>query len=294
MFAVFSAQPPVIAWPGSALLSTMRSNPSGHRFGMGTEIILPRQILPGLTQKEVAVLPDWRYVLATSYFFQDFITEPEAKPWRKAALSRGYRASIAIPLKDNDGSVFAVLSLYSHEPNSFNPDEIRLLEELARDISFGVIALRDKAKRHQAELELADLASFPELNPNPIVELEANGKIVYVNHAAKYIFPYLTTNSLKRPFLVGWENLIKTIKNQDDQSITREINVGQHWYLQNVIYVPTTDHYHIYGRNITERKKIEYTLLKNEKKFRLLNEINSLLLTERSNRKRLFRLWRIK
>ena len=214
-----------------------------------------------------------------SHFFQDFITEPEAKPWRKAALSRGYRASIAIPLKDNDSSVFAVLSLYSPEPNSFNPDEIRLLEELARDISFGVIALRDKVKRRQAELELAHLASFPELNPNPIVELEANRKIVYVNHAAKDIFPDLTTNSLKHPFLVGWENLIKTIKNQDDQSITREINVGQHWYLQNVIYVPTTDHYHIYGRNITERKKIEFSLLKNEKRFRLLNEINALLLT---------------
>ena len=72
---------------------------------------------------------------------------------------------------------------------------------------------------------------------------------------------------------------MKTIKNEDNQSITREINVGQHWYLQTVIYVPKTDHYHIYGRNITERKKIEDALQINEKRFRLLSEINGLLLT---------------
>ena len=33
-----------------------------------------------------------------THFFQDFATEPAAAPWREAALARGYRSSIAIPL----------------------------------------------------------------------------------------------------------------------------------------------------------------------------------------------------
>jgi hypothetical protein len=46
-------------------------------------------------------------------FFQDFATEPAAAPWREAALARGYRSSIAIPLKDATGSVFGVFMLYA-------------------------------------------------------------------------------------------------------------------------------------------------------------------------------------
>jgi GAF domain-containing protein len=205
-----------------------------------------------------------------THFFQDFATEPDAEPWRKAALSRGYRSSIAIPMKDSDGSVFAVLSIYSPEPNSFNSDEIRLLEELAHDISFGIIALRERVKRHQAELELVHLASFPELNPNPIVELETNGKIVYLNLAAKNAFPDLALSGPKHPFLFEWENLLETIKNHDHQSIIREINVGNNWYLQSVIYVPSTNHYHIYCGNITERRKVEDALKESEESNRLI------------------------
>jgi PAS domain S-box-containing protein len=207
-----------------------------------------------------------------THFFQDFATEPDAEPWRETALSRGYRSSIAIPLKDSDGNVFAVLSLYSPEPNTFNSDEIRLLEELARDISFGIIALRERVKRHQAELELVHLASFPELNPNPIVELETNGKIVYLNLAAKDAFPDLALSGHKHPFLFEWENLVETIKNHDHQSIIREINVGNNWYLQSVIYVPSTNHYHIYCGNITERRKVEDALKESEESNRLIIE----------------------
>jgi len=75
------------------------------------------------------------------------------------------------------------------EPNSFTQAEIRLLEELAHDISFGILALRDREKRRQAEAELVHLAAFPELNPNPIVELDENGKLFYLNPAAKTDFP---------------------------------------------------------------------------------------------------------
>ena len=84
-------------------------------------------------------------------FCQDFATESKAAPWRDAALARGLRSSIAIPLFDSTGSVFAVFTMYAAEPNGFTPPEVRLLEELAGDISFGVNALRLKQERIKAE-----------------------------------------------------------------------------------------------------------------------------------------------
>lgn len=86
--------------------------------------------------------------------FQDFRTDPLAIPWRESALQRGFRSSIAMPLKDEDANSFGALTIYSTEPNAFTPDEIRLLEELAGDLAFGIMVLRERGVRKQAEEEL--------------------------------------------------------------------------------------------------------------------------------------------
>jgi two-component system, cell cycle sensor histidine kinase and response regulator CckA len=82
---------------------------------------------------------------------QDFTTDPEAAPWRENALKRGYRSSIAMPLKDNSADTFGVLNIYSAQPNAFTPDEVRILEELAGDLAFGITVLRVRAERQRAE-----------------------------------------------------------------------------------------------------------------------------------------------
>ena len=87
----------------------------------------------------------------------DFGTDPQAAPWREAALQRGYRSSISTPLKDESASTFGILTIYSTEPNAFTPDEIRLLEELAGDLAFGIVALRTRAERKRAEEEILSL-----------------------------------------------------------------------------------------------------------------------------------------
>ena len=192
-----------------------------------------------------------------THFFQDFVTEPAATPWRKSALSLGYRSSIAIPLLDNDGNVFEVFTLYSTEPNYFNPAEVRLLEELAGDLSFGVNALRERVKRKQAEAEISHLASFPELNPNPIVELDSNGNIKYANPAVQTCFPDLIAKGNKHPFLTNMANLIRQT---ETNSITRDINVGNSWFEQTLAYTASTKTYMLYARDITARKKAENEL----------------------------------
>jgi PAS domain S-box-containing protein len=78
---------------------------------------------------------------------QDFAIDPAASPWREEAMRRGYRSNIALPLKDEHGRTFGTLTIYSTEPDTFTPDEIELLEELAGDLAFGITALRTRSER---------------------------------------------------------------------------------------------------------------------------------------------------
>ena len=81
----------------------------------------------------------------------DFETDPQAAPWREKALQRGYRSSIALPLKDERATTFGVLSIYSTQPGAFTASEIALLEELSGDLAFGIMTLRGRAERRKAE-----------------------------------------------------------------------------------------------------------------------------------------------
>jgi GAF domain-containing protein len=50
-----------------------------------------------------------------------------------------------------DSGVFGALSIYASEPNAFGAAEVKLLEELASDLAFGVSTLRTKEERARAE-----------------------------------------------------------------------------------------------------------------------------------------------
>jgi len=83
---------------------------------------------------------------------QSIASDPRMEPWREDAAKYGYMSSIALPLKQ-DGKVFGVMNIYAAEPEAFGADEIRLLEEMAGDLSFGIVSLRIRLERDQAILE---------------------------------------------------------------------------------------------------------------------------------------------
>ena len=81
---------------------------------------------------------------------QNFQASPSLAPWGQRALKSGFQASIALPLIAQQRA-FGGLSIYADQPFVFSSDEIELLEELARNVSFGIESLRARTQRDAAE-----------------------------------------------------------------------------------------------------------------------------------------------
>lgn len=123
--------------------------------------------------------------------FQNIINDIHDEEWKRNVINRGYAAIIALPLVSN-GEVFGVLGIYSANPDAFDPEEKKLLEQLAADLEFGIISLRTKAERTLAENALreseARYRSLVELSPEGILVHDFN-VILYANSAAMQLAP---------------------------------------------------------------------------------------------------------
>jgi len=90
---------------------------------------------------------------------RDILTDPVFEPWREEAIKRGFASCMAAPLKGK-GEVLGSLSIYSSEADAFDAEEVRLVQELADDLAFGIVSLRESARRAEAEQALAYQVNF--------------------------------------------------------------------------------------------------------------------------------------
>ncbi|ACK71527.1 diguanylate cyclase/phosphodiesterase [Gloeothece citriformis PCC 7424] len=107
------------------------------------------------------------------------------------------------------------------------------------------------------EEDLNRLASFPELSPNPIIEISFQGEITYINPAANLQFNNLQQLQLDHPILMG---LLDQSKNTQGNLLLREVQVEESIYEQYVHYLPNHQLIRSYLFDITERKRTEQKL----------------------------------
>lgn len=84
---------------------------------------------------------------------ESFQHDPTVAPWRAEALKRGYRSSIALPFRLQDGSM-GCLSAYGGDGAAWSESERKLMEQIALDLGFGIRTLRNEIakKRYQDDL----------------------------------------------------------------------------------------------------------------------------------------------
>jgi PAS domain S-box-containing protein len=121
---------------------------------------------------------------------QNIFTDPHYQIWQCQASSQGFAALIALPLIAEKQTLGA-LNIYSAQADAFDTDEVKLLKELARDLAYGITALRNQNERRLAETALQqtqdNYKQLVELCPEAIF-IESEGNFVFLNSAAVSLF----------------------------------------------------------------------------------------------------------
>ena len=138
------------------------------------------------------------------------------------------------------------------------------------------------ARDRKAQERTAWLASFPERNPNPIVEIDSAGAVFYMNPTSAARFPDLRALGFKHPWLAGLESEIIRFQDREIRELHREVQIGEVWYSQPVYYVPETSRLRIYGADITERKRAERRTAQMKRLYATLSQVNQAIVRTKS------------
>ncbi len=84
---------------------------------------------------------------------ENTLTDARFRPWRKAAERHGFHSCAAFPL-EHENTVLGTVAVYAEVEDAFSPAEVGLLRELARNLAFGVFAVRNRVAREEAQRAL--------------------------------------------------------------------------------------------------------------------------------------------
>ena len=127
-------------------------------------------------------------------------TDPQMERWREEALRRGYQSVVVFPLQFDD-KVLGVLMFYASEKDFFDTEEMKLLTELADDVSFALEHIEADESRHVQSAVLSAAA-------DAIVITDRAGVIEWINPA----FTQLTGYTAKEALGKNPRNLVKSDK----------------------------------------------------------------------------------
>ncbi len=118
--------------------------------------------------------------------------------------------------------------------------------------------IHDITERKRSDDRVRWLASFPEQNPNPIVEFEREGgAITYANPEAIRAIPDLESDGLGHPWLAGVRALVSTWDGRGAETMRLEAAFGERHFLLTASYIGASQRVRVYGSDITERMRAE-------------------------------------
>jgi len=141
-------------------------------------------------------------------------------------------------------------------------------------VSGGAVVLtQDITEGKLAEERIQWLASFPELNPDPIIELNMEGTLTYANPATRTILNGLKLKEDPALF-IPWDRaeIIHLLMNRKEGRIYREISLGNECFSEEIILDTGLQVVRVYARNITKKRQSEDALKESEEFNRSLVE----------------------
>jgi PAS domain S-box-containing protein len=205
------------------------------------------------------------------------------------AVNHDYRSSIAVPLFAK-GNAFGALTVYADKPGTFDSDEVKLLAELASDVSYGIEALRTHCERKKAEIALRESeekyrltfssisdvvytidSDFKISSITPNIENKLGYKPEELINRPIHEFTFLTPESMEKAFSDTTQVLagglvpasVYEFIAKDGKRIFAEISGSPLMREGKIIGLTSV------ARDVTERRQAEEALRESEEKYRL-------------------------
>jgi PAS domain S-box-containing protein len=122
-----------------------------------------------------------------------------------------------------------------------------------------VITYNDVTELKQAEERSHHLASFPQLNPNPVIEVDTSGTVTFANPAARKTLENLGLDKDDAAAFLpaDLEDILKDLENKEEATLYRERRVKDRLFGATVQCLPQFNVLRIYAFDITERRRAE-------------------------------------
>ena len=121
---------------------------------------------------------------------QDLLTAHPSHSLRASASAQGFAAWLALPLTEA-GAILGAMNIYSTDPDAFNPDEVRLLVQLAGDLACGIHVIRQRAERALTEAALREseerYRALVDHIPMVVLQMNSDHRIIMANATAAEI-----------------------------------------------------------------------------------------------------------
>ena len=138
-----------MAWVGLATGDARQPVRAAAHAGFGGDSPVPGSGVRGMDRRYQEIMGE---VIATGqpHIARDILNDPARARRRARSEPHGFQSSIALPLK-SEGRVLGAVAIYAREPEAFDVEEISLLFGLADDMAFGIVSVRERVARQNAE-----------------------------------------------------------------------------------------------------------------------------------------------
>ncbi|MCX6699861.1 MAG: PAS domain S-box protein [Methanomicrobiales archaeon] len=154
--------------------------------------------------------------------------------------------TVEIPILHADGNTHSVLW---NSANVLDRDD-KIIATIAQGM--------DITDQKNALDRIRWLASFPELNPNPVIEMNAEGEITFANAVTRTALQDLGLPDDPGLFIPGdKDEILRLLMETDEPQVYREITIGSEIFAENISLNRILQVARIYTLNITEQKRSE-------------------------------------
>lgn len=129
-------------------------------------------------------------------------------------------------------------------------------------------AVRDVTGRQPVEQRIRDLARFPDENPNPVMRINFDGRILYFNSPSQELIDQWQTG-LDKPAPEWLINLVKKGLH-DGGTLEMEIPIKQQYLFLVLAPVLEENYVNVYAQDITKRKRAEEELQRHHDQLEVL------------------------